>query len=165
MVVSGCSGSAAPDPTGCDGIATEQSAPDSEAAQAEAIEDDLPVRGSASLNRKSDGHYWGTADIDGVAVSFLVDTGATKVALTRRDAERVGIDPESLTFDIPINTAGGEVRGAIVTLPSIRFGNVEIEGVEALVLEDRLEQSLLGMSFLGELYSYEFRRKQLIIRR
>ena len=49
-------------------------------------------------------------------------------------------------------------------LESIRIGGVEIENVEAMILREGLDQNLLGMSFLGQLYSYEFRGKQLIIR-
>ncbi len=131
----------------------------------EAIEpDELKRSGMAAINRRDDGHYWTTADVDGVAVKFMVDTGASIVALTWKDAERLELDPENLTFDTQINTAGGTVYGAYVTLPSIRIGNVEVENVDALVLENQLDQSLLGMSFLNELYSYEFRKSQLIIR-
>lgn len=123
----------------------------------------LPNR-SAVLRRKDDGHYWGLADVDGFPVNFMVDTGASVVVLTFKDAKRLRLKPEELDYKWKISTAGGQTKGASVLLDSIRIGGVEIENVEAMILRDGLEQNLLGMSFLGQLYSYEFRGKQLIIR-
>ena len=119
---------------------------------------------SAVLRQKDDGHYWGLADVDGFPVDFMVDTGASVVALTFEDAKRLRLNPEDLDYKWKISTAGGQTLGASVLLESIRIGGVEIENVEAMILREGLEQNLLGMSFLGQLYSYEFRGKQLIIR-
>ena len=119
---------------------------------------------AAIIDREPDGHYWTRADVDGTAVKFMVDTGASTVAITFRDAQRIGLKPEDLEFKWEILTAGGVVHGAAVTLEKISVGQVEIENVEAMVLREGLEQSLLGMTFLGELYSYEFRKSQLVIR-
>jgi aspartyl protease family protein len=119
---------------------------------------------AAIIDREPDGHYWTRADVDGTAVKFMVDTGASTVAITFRDAQRIGLEPEDLEFKWEIRTAGGVVHGAAVTLEKIRIGRVEVENVEAMVLREGLEQSLLGMTFLGELYSYEFRKSQLVIR-
>ncbi|MEQ9435430.1 TIGR02281 family clan AA aspartic protease [Hyphomonas sp.] len=119
---------------------------------------------AAIIDREPDGHYWTRADVDGTAVKFMVDTGASTVAITYRDAQRIGLKPEELDFKWEIRTAGGIVYGAAVTLERIRIGQVEVENVEGMVLREGLEQSLLGMTFLGELYSYEFRKSQLLIR-
>lgn len=119
---------------------------------------------AAIIKRESDGHYWATASVDGTSVKFMIDTGASTVALTFRDAQRLGLKPETLDYRWKINTAGGETKGASVLLPYIRIGQVEVENVEAMILREGLSQSLLGMTFLGELYSYEFKKKQLIIR-
>tara|TARA_R110002073_G_scaffold2303_6_gene15753 strand:+ start:3812 stop:4342 length:531 start_codon:yes stop_codon:yes gene_type:complete len=119
---------------------------------------------AAIIDREPDGHYWTRADVDGTAVKFMVDTGASTVAITFRDAQRIGLKPEDLDFKWEIRTAGGVVHGAAVTLDKIRIGRVEVENVEAMILREGLEQSLLGMTFLGELYSYEFRKSQLVIR-
>ena len=94
----------------------------------------------------------------------MVDTGASTVAITFRDAQRIGLKPEDLDYKWEIRTAGGIVHGAAVTLEKISIGQVKVENVEAMVLREGLEQSLLGMTFLGELYSYEFRKSQLVIR-
>ncbi|PKP80754.1 MAG: TIGR02281 family clan AA aspartic protease [Alphaproteobacteria bacterium HGW-Alphaproteobacteria-18] len=119
---------------------------------------------AAYIEREADGHYWTRADVEGTEVKFMVDTGASIVALTYRDAQRLGLQPDMLTYDSEIRTAGGITYGAPVTLDSIRIGRVEVESVNAVVLRSELEQSLLGMTFLSELNSYEFRRGQLIIR-
>lgn len=119
---------------------------------------------AAFIEREPDGHYWTRADVQGTEVKFMVDTGASIVALTFRDAQRLGLKPEDMVYDSEIRTAGGITYGAPVMLRSIRIGRVQVENVAAVVLRSNLEQSLLGMSFLGELNSYEFRRGQLIIR-
>ena len=119
---------------------------------------------AAIIDREGDGHYWTRADVDGTAVKFMVDTGASTVAITFRDAQRIGLKPEDLDYKWEIRTAGGIVHGAAVTLEKISIGQVKVENVEAMVLREGLEQSLLGMTFLGELYSYEFRKSQLVIR-
>lgn len=122
-------------------------------------------KNSALLRREDDGHYWARADIGGTSMKLLVDTGASIVALTWRDAQRLRLEPDTLDFVWAINTANGETFGASVLLASIRIGDVEVENVEAMVMQDGLlENSLLGMSFLGELYSYEFKQNNLIIK-
>jgi aspartyl protease family protein len=119
---------------------------------------------SAFIEREDDGHYWTRADVGGTQVEFMVDTGASIVALTYFDAQRLGLSPEDLDFDAEIRTAGGVTYGASVTLDSIRVGKVEIENIDAVILRSGLDQSLLGMTFLGQLDSYEVRRGQMIIR-
>lgn len=125
-----------------------------------------PSAGSraAFIDREDDGHFWARADVSGTQVKFMVDTGASIVALTYFDAQRLGLKPEELDFDSEIRTAGGVTYGAPVTLESIRVGKVKIENVNAVILRTELEQSLLGMTFLGELHSYEVRQGQMIIR-
>lgn len=123
-----------------------------------------PAANAALLKLEDDGHYWANAEVDGRAIEFMVDTGASTVALTYRDARRIGLDPDALDYSWRIRTAGGEVMGASVQLSSIRIGRIQVENVEAMVLRDGLSQSLLGMTFLRELESYEFRRGNLILR-
>lgn len=124
----------------------------------------LPGSSAAFIDREADGHFWTRADVSGTQVKFMVDTGASIVALTYFDAQRLGLKPEELDFDSEIRTAGGVTYGAPVTLPSIRIGRVKVENVDAVILRTELEQSLLGMTFLGELNSYEVRQGQMIIR-
>ena len=131
-----------------------------------AMPEPAPAAGSraAFIDGEDDGHFWTRADVSGTQVKFMVDTGASIVALTYFDAQRLGLKPEELDFDSEIRTAGGITYGAPVMLESIRIGKVEIENVNAVILRTELEQSLLGMTFLGELNSYEVRQGQMIIR-
>ena len=76
----------------------------------------------------------------------------------------MGLKPEILDYTWAIRTAGGETMGASVLIESIKINQVHIRNVEAMVLKTDLDQSLLGMSFLNQLYSYEFRGDRLIIR-
>lgn len=125
---------------------------------------EAPGPNAAVLRRGSDNHFWADANINGRQVRFMVDTGASMVALTREDAQRIGIGAEELDFRWEVNTAGGGTRGAYIILDEVRIGNVEVQEVGALVLESDLQQSLLGMSFLNELRSYEVRSSSMIIR-
>ncbi|MET3780534.1 aspartyl protease family protein [Brevundimonas sp. 1080] len=102
----------------------------------------------------ADGHYWAEANIDGKAVRVLVDTGASVVALTRADALRLGVDPEPEAFTGRVQTASGVVRAAPVQLKTISVAGARVDRVEALVVEQGLEYSLLGMSYLGRLSAF-----------
>jgi aspartyl protease family protein len=118
---------------------------------------------TASLRKEGDGHYWANASVNGATMRFLVDTGATVVALTERDARRAGLDVEKLPRTARISTANGEVRAAVARLDRIRIANVEVRNVEAVVLEE-LETSLLGMSFLGKLKSWQMTPASMVLK-
>ena len=121
---------------------------------------------SAVLLVRNDGHYWARALVNRKAsVDFMIDTGASTVAITQADARKMGLKPDRLDYDAQIHTAGGVTYGARVVIDSIRIGQVEVKDVRGMVLKDELGQSLLGMSFLRELYAYEFRGDRLIIRK
>jgi len=123
------------------------------------------TRRTARISVRPDGHYWARTLVNNKAsVEFMVDTGASVVALTFEDARRMGLNPSNLDYKWKISTAGGETMGASVTIDSIRINQVHIRDVQAMVLRADLEQSLLGMSYLNKLYSYEFRGERLIIR-
>jgi aspartyl protease family protein len=109
------------------------------------------------------GHVVVGAVVNGAAMRMLVDTGATLVALTPRDARAAGIGLGALQFNGRVATAAGTVRAAPVRLREIRLGQFSVYDVRAEVLE-RLGISLLGMSFLDRLKSYEMRDGTLILR-
>ena len=108
----------------------------------------------AQVVKGADGHYWAEANIDGKAVRVLVDTGASVVALTRADALRLGVDPEPDAFTGKVQTASGVVRAAPVQLKTISVAGARVDLVEAVVVEQGLEYSLLGMSYLGRLSAF-----------
>ncbi len=123
-----------------------------------------PVATTAQVAKAADGHYWAEALVDGKAVRFLVDTGATAVALTADDARRLGYDLRSLDYRYDVITAEGKVKAAAVRLASVSISGARVENVDALILERGLETSLLGMSYLGKLQSFEATRTSLILK-
>ena len=123
------------------------------------------ARRTTTISVRPDGHYWTRALVNKKAsVEFMVDTGASVVALTYRDAQKMGLRPETLDYKWEIRTAGGITKGASVQIESIQINQVHVRNVDAMVLRKDLDQSLLGMSFLRELYSYEFRGDRMIIK-
>ncbi|MBX3480267.1 MAG: TIGR02281 family clan AA aspartic protease [Caulobacter sp.] len=118
----------------------------------------------AQVTKAADGHYWATADVNGSAVRFLVDTGATAVALTADDARRLGLNLTDLDYAVAVTTAAGKTRAAQVKLRSVTIAGARVENVDALVLEGGLKTSLLGMSYLGRLSSFEATRTALILK-
>ncbi|GAW41200.1 hypothetical protein SH203_01604 [Brevundimonas sp. SH203] len=119
---------------------------------------------AAQVVKGADGHYWAQARIDGRAVRLLVDTGASVVALTRADAARLGVDPEPAAFTGQVQTASGLARAAPVRLKTVSVAGARVDQVEALVVEQGLEYSLLGMSYLGRLSAFEATPTSLTLR-
>ena len=113
----------------------------------------------------SRGHYTVYPSIDNFRVRMLVDTGASFVALTERDAISLGIRPVPSDYKVTLKTANGIVRGARVNLREVRLGAILVRNVEAVVLPDRaLSMSLLGTSFLAKLRGYEVQTGRMILR-
>lgn len=118
----------------------------------------------ASIAKGGDGQYWAEAEVNGSRVRFLVDTGASAVALTLADARRLGIATDKLDYNYKVVTASGEARAAAVTLGRVSVAGAALNDVQALVIESGLESSLLGMTYLGRLASFEATRTALILR-
>jgi aspartyl protease family protein len=108
------------------------------------------------------GHFSLTATVNGAPIRVVVDTGASLVALTLDDARAAGIGRSELVFDQLTQTANGRVRFALVMLREVRIEQLSLENVPAAVIEN-LDQSLLGMSFLKRLKSFEMREGALTI--
>lgn len=100
------------------------------------------------------GHFFVDAYVNGAAVKFMVDTGATLVALAPQDAEAAGLSGRTLRFTQKVNTAHGEARVAPTSLRELRLGQYSTENVPAVVMEDEMPVSLLGMSYLSKLAGY-----------
>lgn len=109
---------------------------------------------SLTLKARADGHVLVSASVNGVPVKFLVDTGATTVALTPQDAVRAGV-AGGLNYSIIVSTANGLSKAAPVTLRDVRIETLEIDDVHAEVMEAQGGISLLGQSFLSRLQSYQ----------
>jgi aspartyl protease family protein len=120
--------------------------------------------GAIEIPRAADGHYHLTLQINGTPVSFLADTGASNMVLSRADARRLGIDPDSLAFVGQARTANGIVRTARVRLPEVTLGPWQDRNVPAFVNDGDMDLSLLGMDYLG-LFHVEMARDRMILRR
>lgn len=110
------------------------------------------------------GQFWADGFVEGGRVRFLVDTGATQVALAPSDARAAGIRLRDLDYTLSVQTAGGQARGARVRLDSVSVGSIALRDVDAIVIESGLEVSLLGMSFLGRLQGFEASRDRMVLR-
>lgn len=109
-----------------------------------------------------DGHFVVPGTANGAPVRFLVDTGATLVVLTPSDARAAGIDPGALVFDRAMRTASGTVPAAVAVLREVKVGRISIGDVRAAVIA-KAPQSVLGMSFLSRLKSFEMQRDRLTL--
>jgi len=117
------------------------------------------------LQRAGDGHFYVTADVNGRPVRFLVDTGASSLVLSWRDAERVGIDIGALDFRVPSMTANGMVMSAPVRVGLIELGAFVDEDVRAMVNGGDLDVSLLGMSYLSRYRGFEVDGDRFFLKR
>jgi aspartyl protease family protein len=120
--------------------------------------------GEASIAKSTDGHFWANAEVDGHPVRFLVDTGATAVALTASDAQNLGIDTTTLDYRYTVMTANGAAKAAEVKLGVVSVGRADVSDVQAFVIDKGLETSLLGMSYLGRLSKFEATQDALVLK-
>ena len=116
------------------------------------------------IQRDGRGHFAIDGAIDGRRVGFMVDTGASVVALTERDAGRLGYHPGLRDWTGRVQTANGTVHAAPIKLDMVEVGGVMVRNVEAIVLpEDALSENLLGLSFLSRLRRFEYRDGRLVL--
>jgi aspartyl protease family protein len=118
---------------------------------------------SISFRARTDGHFVVEAGVDGQALLFLVDSGASDVTLSPQDAERLGIDLKTLRFDKVYKTANGMVRGAPIRLKKVTIGPIALTDVRASVNGTAMETSLLGMSFLARLSAWRVEGDRLTL--
>ena len=103
-----------------------------------------------SISRSQNGHFRVEGRVDGRRVGFMVDTGASHIALRASDAARLGFRPGPRDYSIKIGTANGEGRAALVQLGTVEIGTILVRDLPALVSPDEaLGINLLGMSFLS----------------
>jgi len=120
---------------------------------------------TVEIARTSAGDFDVMAQINGARVPMVLDTGASSVVLTRDDAKAAGLPLEVLAYTANIDTANGRTRAAPVRLDHIAIGGLVERSVEALVAQPgQLKTSLLGMSFLNRLQSWEVRGDRLLLR-
>jgi aspartyl protease family protein len=118
---------------------------------------------TASIPRGANGHFEADAMVDGWRMGFMVDTGASTIALREQEASRLGIHPAQSDYTMKVSTANGVILAAPVELSRVEVGGVVVRNVAALVLPDgALAQNLLGMSFLSRIH-WQYQDGRLVL--
>jgi aspartyl protease family protein len=119
--------------------------------------------GQIEVPRQGDGHYYLTLMLNGVPVDFMIDTGATSVALSQADAMRIGTDPATLRYTSTAYTANGVVRTARLEGVEFELNGMRDRGVETFVSQGDQDGSLLGMSYLSRYSKIEITGDRLML--
>lgn len=119
---------------------------------------------SIVITKDRRGHFVVDGIVDGRRMTFMVDTGATVLAIKKSDASRLGIHPAQREYNAQVHTANGVARAARVDLNMVEVGNIVVRNVSALVMPDEaLGENLLGLSFLNRLRRFEYREGRLVL--
>ncbi|MEO0675740.1 MAG: TIGR02281 family clan AA aspartic protease, partial [Pseudomonadota bacterium] len=103
--------------------------------------------------------------VNGARLSFLIDTGASFVALRESDARRAGVYLSTDDFTVPISTANGQAKAARISLDDISVEGLSFPGIDALIMpDDKLKVNLLGMSYLSKLTSFGTQGTDLVLK-
>ena len=109
-----------------------------------------PEKRRLTISKGAAGHYWVTGSINGNSVPFMVDTGASSIAINAAQARRLGLDFKATGTPVTVSTASGTEQAWRVYLNSVKLGAIEVLGVDAMVLDSEFPRdALLGMSFLS----------------
>ena len=134
--------------------------------QAEAPAAPQSVAGFRSLSvaRDARGHFATEGSIDGQRIGFMVDTGASVVALNETSAARFGLRPTPGQYTANVTTANGTVKAARARIAMLDVGGLIVRDVDAMVLPDEaLSENLLGLSFLSKLKRFEYANGQMVL--
>lgn len=121
------------------------------------------LTGGTVLDREADGHFYADAEVDSRQTHFLVDTGASMVALTGADARAIGLDWDDSDLRPIGRGASGTVYGIPVKLDRVELGGVEATDVEAAIIPQGLDVSLLGQAFLTKLHGVRIDGDRMIL--
>jgi aspartyl protease family protein len=127
-------------------------------------QEDASYGRTLTLDADRQGHYEVQARVNGRHIAFMVDSGASLVALRESDAAEAGIRPLPADYTANVSTANGLIKGARARLDRIEIGDITVYDVPALVLPDEaLGRNLLGVSFLSRLKRYEVANGRLVM--
>ncbi len=115
------------------------------------------------LSADENGDYFAVGEVNGTRVNFLVDTGSSDIVLSPADAQRLGIDTAGLSYIGETETANGTGHGAPYNVPSLALGPIQMSHVDVSINQAPMSSSLLGMSFLRRMKSFEFREGKLYL--
>ncbi len=136
-------------------------------AKPQAAPPPAPAGGNtALLYADARGHFSADIYVRGIPVRTLVDTGATLVSFSEEDAAKIGLRAEPSQRKAPFQTANGVVTASIVRIPEIRLQGISVYDVEAAIMpRGAMQGTLLGMSFMKKLASYESRGTSMVLRK
>jgi len=119
---------------------------------------------SVNIPRDVRGHFATEGRIDGQRVSFMVDTGASVIALNESSAARFGLRPVPNQYTATVSTANGTIKAAPARLDRVEIGGLVVRDVDAMVLPDEaLSENLLGLSFLSKLRRFEYANGMMVL--
>jgi aspartyl protease family protein len=119
---------------------------------------------SVSIPRDGRGHFLTDGRIDGQRIGFMVDTGASVIALNETSAARFGLRPSLADYNATVTTANGTVKAARTRLAMVDIGGLIVRDVDAMVLPDSaLSENLLGLSFLSKLKRFEYANGRMVL--
>lgn len=119
--------------------------------------------GDTTLMREGDGHFYAQAEVNYGSVRFMIDTGASTVALTQDDARRANINFDPGSFQVVGSGASGPVYGQVVSIGSITLDGKRASGLTGIVMRDA-DRSLLGQTFLATLESVKIEGDRMVLR-
>lgn len=125
----------------------------------------ISERGTISFNRARDGHFYAEIEVNGKKIEFVIDTGASDIVLSEKDAETLGYPVADLIYSGRASTANGLVPIARITLDSITLGRFTDHSIPATVNGGELETSLLGMRYLERFRKIEIAGSRLTLTR
>jgi aspartyl protease family protein len=121
------------------------------------------VGGETRVPLADDGHFWLRATVNGVEAPFLLDTGATLTAVSQGLADRAHLAPRKAGVPVRIFTANGAVTAQLTTIDTLRFGNVEAGGIDAVIAPQLGDTNVIGMNVLSRLASWRKEGDELIL--
>ncbi len=119
--------------------------------------------GSVAIRASRGGHFYIEAKVNGVAINFMIDTGASDVVLNKEDAQRIGINTDTLSYNRTYQTANGATGGAGIKLNRLQIGDFILDDFPASVNQGELGNSLLGMSAIKQLGGFKIDGDEMVI--
>jgi aspartyl protease family protein len=135
------------------------------AKQIVAADNAAPAGGrSLSISPDGRGHFQTDGRINGQRIGFMVDTGASTIALNETSAAQFGLRPSRGDYNATVTTANGTLKAARTRLAMVDIGGIVVRDVDAMVLPDEaLSENLLGLSFLSKLKRFEYANGRLVL--
>lgn len=127
------------------------------------LPDQVVEGGETRIPLAPDGHYWLEANVNGIPVDFMIDTGATLTAVSMPVAQRAGLEPRRGGIPITLNTANGTITAEVTTIDELRFGNVAARGLDAVMAPNLGDTNVIGMNLLSRLKGWRVEDSTLIL--